>query len=172
MRPDEYLELNDDSLHELDWAGKAWLRAAMDDFNTVLKNTLAARNEYEDYMRARGIVVNVEQHERRRRAHSIILGTLWALLYEMKRVGGCMLQLAQETIQYTVGFEMPEDTPAPERLRLETALRLLTERCSTLELFLEHIPKIYVRLRQFYVRVGWTIPPEDRRPPTRAWTAQ
>ncbi len=83
-----------------------------------------------------------------------------------------MLQLAQDTIQYTVGFEMHEDTPAPERLRLETALKLLTERCSALELFLQHIPKIYVRLRQFYDRVGWTIPSEDRVPPTREWTAQ
>jgi hypothetical protein len=94
MRPDEYLELNDDSLHELDWAGKAWLRAAMDDFNTVLKNTTVPRTDYEDYIRTAGTNMNGEQHERRRRAHSIILGTLWAILYEMRRVGRCMLQLA------------------------------------------------------------------------------
>ncbi len=106
MQPDEHLDLDIGSLHALDWAERAWLHQAMDDLNTVLRNTLVARTEYEDYMQTRGIVINVEQHERRRRAHSLILGTLWALLYEMKRVSGCMLQLAQETIQYTVGFEM------------------------------------------------------------------
>ena len=103
---------------------------AMDDFNTVLKNTTAPRTDYEEYMRTLGDIGNAGQHERRRRAHSIILTTLWALLYEMKRVNGCMLQRAQETIQYAVGFDMPEDTPAPRRLQLETAIKLRMDRCS------------------------------------------
>jgi hypothetical protein len=177
MRPDEYLELNEPSLHELDWAEKAWLRAAMDDFNTALKNTTEARLEYETYVqnlvyRDAGDIINVEQHERRRRAHSIILTTFWTLLYEMKRVNGCMLQRAQEFIQHAVGYDMPEDTPQPRRLLLETAIRLLQARCLCFETFHEHLPSIYRRLEQFYDNINWRIPNPDRPASTRAWTDQ
>ena len=101
----------------------------------MLNNTTQPRTDYEEYMRTLGDIGNAGKHERRRRAHSIIITTLWAFLCEMKRVNGCMLQRAQETIQYAVGFDMPEDTPAPRRLQLETAIKLLTDRCLVFETF-------------------------------------
>ena len=88
----------------------------------------------------------------------------------MKRVNGCMLQHAQETIQYAVGFDMPEDTPAPRRLQLETAIRLLTERCLVFETFHGQIPQIYARLESFYDQLGWAVPRVDQRPPAHEWT--
>ena len=71
MEPDEHLDLDVESLHELDWAQRGWLRVAMDDFNTVLKNTTEPRTGYEDYVHTLGQIRNAHQHERRRRAHSI-----------------------------------------------------------------------------------------------------
>jgi hypothetical protein len=90
----------------------------------------------------------------------------------MKRVNGCMLQRAQETIQYALGFDLPEDTPAPRRLRLETAIRLLQARCLSFETFHEHLPSISGRLEQYYDNIGCTIPRPDRPAPTREWTDQ
>ena len=100
IQPDEYMALEVESMHELDWAERGWLRVAMDDFNTVMNNTTAPRTGYEQYIRTSQDTGNAGQHEmnltlRRCRAHSVILTTLWALLGQMKRVNGCMLQHAR-----------------------------------------------------------------------------
>ena len=76
MQPDEHMDLDVESLRELDWAERGWLRLAMDDFNTVMNNTTAPRTGYEQYIRTLEDIGNAGQHERRRRAHSIILTTL------------------------------------------------------------------------------------------------
>ena len=47
IQPDEYMALAVESMHELDWAERGWLRLAMDDFNTVMTNTTAPRTGYE-----------------------------------------------------------------------------------------------------------------------------
>jgi hypothetical protein len=57
MQPDEYLQLNDESLREFDWQERGWLRTAMDDFNTGLKNTTEARTGYEHYVRNLGDII-------------------------------------------------------------------------------------------------------------------
>ena len=102
IQPDEYMALEVESMYELDWAERGWLRLAMDDFHTIMTNTTAPRTGYEQYIRSLKNIGD-EQHEisltlKRRRAHSVILTTLWALLGEMKRVNGWMLQHAQETL--------------------------------------------------------------------------
>jgi hypothetical protein len=61
-----------------------------------------------------------------------------------------MLQRAQETMQYAVGFDLPADAPPPRRLQLETAIRLLQSRCISFEHFHLYLPSIYNRLEQFY----------------------